>query len=219
MIRRTLLALGLAACTEATPPERAAAYEFAIDCGIPDLCTSEADSGLVLIFRWPKEAMPVRVWVEPTGDLPAIVGDALDRWQAALLYGEFRATLVSRAASADIIIQQGAPATIDPVDGVELPSCGGGTPVTVASADTSIALPFDIRVRGRLGATQFDVTECLYRVVLHELGHAFGLFLHSGDPNDVMYRAPAANALSPGDVATFARLYHTSPTVRLPAGR
>jgi len=53
----------------------------------------------------------------------------------------------------------------------------------------------------------------------HELGHALGLFLHSSDPDDLMYGRPTADALSPRDVATLQTLYHSAPTVRLPPGR
>jgi predicted Zn-dependent protease len=57
------------------------------------------------------------------------------------------------------------------------------------------------------------------QAVAHELGHTFGLFLESDDPADLMYPWPSPDGLSARDVATLEALYHTAPTVRLPAGR
>ena len=83
--RLTLIALLAVACTEATPPQRAPTYDFTINCAIPDLCSSEADTSLRLTFRWSPAALPVRIWVEPTGDLSTIVRRGMDEWQPAAL--------------------------------------------------------------------------------------------------------------------------------------
>lgn len=45
------------------------------------------------------------------------------------------------------------------------------------------------------------------RLVLHELGHAIGIWGHSNNPNDIMYTHPIASGLSERDVRTARRLY------------
>lgn len=47
----------------------------------------------------------------------------------------------------------------------------------------------------------------MYRMALHELGHAIGIWGHSADPNDIMFTHPIAAGLSARDVRTIQRLY------------
>jgi len=218
MIRRLVPLMAALACTEALPPERSDTYSFTIDCSIPDVCRPEADAELRLIFRWTADAMPVRVWVEPQGDLPQQVRAGIRLWESALLFGEFRAVVVSDSMRADVIVRRRDAEEAGGINGEGPPSCFGRTEVGVA-LDTTIVLPFRVRVIPRLGAVIQEVEDCLQTVVAHELGHTFGLLLHSPAETDLMHARPALTELSPADLATFAQLYHTQPTVRLPPGR
>jgi tetratricopeptide (TPR) repeat protein len=49
------------------------------------------------------------------------------------------------------------------------------------------------------------------RLLLHELGHAIGIWGHSPDPGDVMFTHPIANELSKRDSLTAMRLYDLTP--------
>jgi hypothetical protein len=53
-----------------------------------------------------------------------------------------------------------------------------------------------------------DREQQISRLVLHELGHAIGIWGHSPDPKDIMYTRPIVSALSQRDVRTINRLYH-----------
>jgi predicted Zn-dependent protease len=210
-MRRALLPLTLvlAACSDALPPARPTAYEFAIPLR----------SGFPLIFHWTPATLPMRVWVEPVGELPAQTVAAIRTWERGALYGEFTAVLVRDTAQADVIIHRGDAVQLDPSpDGAILSGCYGATKIEV-ELDTTITLPFRTTLFPRLGASADEVSSCFALVVTHELGHAMGLFLHSDDPGDIMYERPNPRGLSARDQATFATLYHTTPTVRIPAGR
>lgn len=216
----TVLALSLAACEEVTPPDRTDAYAFSIDCAIDGLCAEQAGD-LELIFRWPREALPVRIWVEPGSGLGPAASNAIGLWERLALYSEFRGRFVADSAGADIVFLRGGPVAISgSSNGRAQPlDCLGETRVEVASADTSIILPFPITIRPRAGQQTVDLDACFMTVVAHELGHALGLFLESPEPADLMHDRPQQPRHSARDVASFTRLYHTTPTVRLPAGR
>lgn len=206
------------ACTEATPPARATSYSFTIDCAVPDVCTSAADSALRLIFRWSPDALPVRVWVEPMGDLPLFVQRGMAAWEQTSLYGEFRTLLVGDSASADVIVALGTPETATGDTEMAPLDCRGQTDIQIG-LDTAIILPFRVTLVPRLGASGTEVDACYHTVALHEMGHAFGLLLHSDETTDVMHARPTVTLLSRRDIATFVQLYHTTPTVRLPPER
>ena len=50
--------------------------------------------------------------------------------------------------------------------------------------------------------------------MLHEIGHALGIFAHSVSPADLMYADPVLNGLSERDRATAEAAYHLPATLR-----
>ncbi len=208
--------LAVLACGDATRPERPAPYQFAIDCSNPAVgCTDDAPP--LLTFKWPRHALPVRIWVQPGSDLSRKVAEGVRGWIDAGLYGELRAGFVSDSQRADILFLRSEPVAFVRQDEATL-DCQGRTPILV-NADTTMILPFRTTISPRLGARIEEVERCMRIVVAHELGHSLGLFLHSDDPTDLMHGRPRAEALSLRDRATFSTLYHSEPTVGIPAGR
>jgi predicted Zn-dependent protease len=201
----TAIALALAACAEATPPERPSPYDFAI----------RPLEGPVLTFHWPAASLPVRVWAEPGTSLETHMARAIQEWQGVALYGEFTGVLVRDSSLADVIVHLGEP--FIPAN-TNARDCSGATRIEVA-LDTTIVLPFRTTISPRVGTSSADVNSCLEVVGVHELGHSLGLFLHSDDPTDLMHIRPSLDGLSARDRVTFTTLYHTPPSVRLPLGR
>jgi predicted Zn-dependent protease len=199
-----VLLLSTMACDQVTPPDRPTPYRFAI----------QLENGFPLVFRWPAASLPVRVWTEPALSMEAHTIDALALWEADVLYAEVRGILVDDSATADILIRLGEPEPPGPGD---LP-CRSWTWIAVG-LDTAIELPFRTVIQPRVGASSQDLHACLRQATAHELGHAFGLFLESDDPADLMYPSPSPRGLSVRDIVTLETLYHSQPTVHLPASR
>jgi predicted Zn-dependent protease len=210
MTRPLVLACLLAAvgCSDVTPPDRPAPYPFSFTI----------TGGLQVVFHWTRQSLPVRIWVEPVGELPDAAAEAIRVWEDVALYGEFEGLLVADSSRADVIIVRGDGRPIQADTNFLRLDCFGRTTVSI-ELDTTITLPFRITVGPRLGANVDGVNGCARVVVAHELGHALGLFLHSDDARDLMNASPSFFGPSARDRVTFTALYHTPPTIGLPAGR
>ena len=92
-----------AACGDIATPIRNDFYEWRLI--VPAASGSGNDS---LTFHWPKDRLPVRIWVEDAASLPVNVPAAIAAWRRAFLYDEFDATIVADSATADVIVRAGS---------------------------------------------------------------------------------------------------------------
>jgi predicted Zn-dependent protease len=201
-------ALVISACEEPAAPIRPEPYEFRL---------FKSDT----VFHWPAADKPVRFYAEPVGRLPADVDRAMLQWQRQFLYGEFAATRVEDSLQADVLVYMDGPAPPDapPTDDPPRPACSGVTEFPAREADAQGRTRFVDRLRIRLSwflaGEPSDITNCLSRVTMHEVGHALGLLGHSSDPADLMHAQPTVTTPSFRDQATIQTLYHI-PTDILP---
>jgi predicted Zn-dependent protease len=202
-----LCGLLLGACTTPEVPNHTPAYPFTDAFGD--------------VFHWPANRLPVRFYADPRGNLSALVGRAIDAWQAQLLYGEFRGVLVDDSTAADVIVRWAdsvpPPAPFD--NGPPAKACGGVTQAFLDSSGTAFAGPFETQLIILTGTvfTPEQVQACLGRTVIHEMGHALGLLQESPDSvHDIMFAPPQVSLPGAGDRNTILTLYHTAPTLGPP---
>ena len=171
-----------------------------------------------LVFHWPANRMPVRVYAEPTGDAPANVVASLQTWVGALHCDEVWFTVTTDSTRADIIVREIAvlpplPAAAFTLGADSVGACTGRTDGTFDSTLTltgpvrSYIAPFD-------APDSVALAGCFRMVTTHELGHAIGLLVHSNDPGDIMYPTPHRSTLSADDRYTLQWLYHTTATIK-----
>jgi hypothetical protein len=198
-----------AACTDPLVPSRAAIYPFTDPFGD--------------VFHWPADRLPVRIYVEPRGDLPALVARAADLWQRQLLYGEFTATMAGDSNHADVIVRwtDSVPPPAAPDPGPPVKACGGVTHGAVDSTGVTFAGPFETEITILTGTvfTPEQVEACVRRTVVHELGHTLGLFQESPDTLAIMFSPPAVSEPAAIDRRTVQVLYHTAATLSPPPRR
>lgn len=203
-----LVAAGvLAACTDPMVPSRDPIYSFSDAFGD--------------VFHWPADRLPVRVYAQPEGDLRQAVGLAIELWQRQLLYGEFRAELVDDSTTADVVVRwtDSVPPSANPDPGPPVRACDGLTQVDIDSSGEALAGPFDTRISILSGTvyTPGQVSACVRRTVIHELGHSLGILREAPDTLAIMYSPPRVDEPAPIDRRTVQVLYHTPPTLGPPS--
>jgi hypothetical protein len=199
-----------AACGDIASPARTDVYEWRAERSAvpgPGLDT--------LAFHWGLDHLPVRIWVEDAEDLPAHVARAIEVWEDVFLYGEFRGTLVSDSAAADVIVRAGPPESEPPKTvrhSATAPECSGATDLDVDDGNTQLTLP----IRVFLDPVPVPgVERCLALTSIHELGHALGMFAHSDAASDIMFGQPDVELPSDRDRRTAEAAYHTPPTLQV----
>lgn len=208
---RALLALApltalVLACGDMGAPTRADIYEWRI-IDTPDTAS----------FHWPRESLPVRVWVEDIYDFPAHTQAAIEGWKDVFLYREFDAEIVADSNSADVVIVSDFP--VGPtVLLASVTECEGYTDLALDLEARVLRLPIHIYVVPRFDPALATTQACFGIVMYHELGHALGIFRHSPNPADLMYFNPTAAAPTRRDAQTAEVLYHARSTVTTTRG-
>jgi len=207
-IRRLLLVLGLTACADLLPPPGVEPYEYR-------LFEPGGGAATALAFHWPRSFLPVTVYVEADSPLRTSVIHAIDTWQGVFVYGELRMTLVPDSAGADIIVRNETP--VKPTPGARIAGggdgCFGFTDLDPDRAAGTIDLPFRIRIATLTLPSNPGLQACYDATVLHEFGHAIGIFAHSSDATDIMHVSPTRTDLSARDKATIEAVYHLPVTL------
>jgi hypothetical protein len=207
-------ALATVGCSEIASPRRAASYEYRV------FVSNQAGGTDTLAFHWPRSTMPVRIWVATDDPLREGVLAAIERWESAFLYGEWRADLVSDSARADIIVRNViAPAgpNLSRLESLA-PQCLGATDIDASRAQRRLTLPIRVYVWPRFAANDPEMPTCYRLTVTHEIGHAIGIFAHSPNSGDVMFANPVLDGISERDRLTAETAYHLAPTLE-PFGR
>lgn len=203
IIRSLVLVLGVTACSNLLPPPGVDPYEYrGFEPG--------GETATALAFHWPRSFLPVTVYVDADSPLRASVIHAIDTWQDAFVYGELRLALVSDSAGADIIVRNEAP--VKPTAGIRLSGGGAGcfgfTDLEPDRSTGTLALPVRVQISTGTLPSNPGLQGCYDATVLHEFGHAIGIFAHSSDATDIMYVSPMRTDLSARDKATIEAVYH-----------
>ena len=204
--RIAALALGpfaaaLLSCGEIGAPTRADIYEWRI-IETPD----------TFAFHWPRESLPIRIWVQDIYDLPQHTQAAIEGWKEGFLYREWDAELVSDSATADVIVLSDFP--LGPtILLASVTECEGYTDLALDTDTGVLTLPIRIYVVPRFDPDLPATRACFGIVMYHEIGHALGIFRHSPNPADIMYFNPTAATPTQRDFQTAEVLYHARTTV------
>jgi hypothetical protein len=205
---RLSVALLLLACSEPTIPTRPLSYNFA------DTVIAFPDT-IVTVFRWSPDRLPVQVFADSRGYLRSAVQAGIAAWEAQFLYGEFRGALANDSANADVVVvwTGAVPPDATPDDTSTAFACDGVTIFPAADATDSLTDAIQVQI-DLVGSFQPAVVAgCVYRTVIHELGHTLGLLRHSTFPTNILYAPPRVARPNDGDRRTVEVLYHTRPTL------
>lgn len=208
MTRRTLtftaltaLAIGLG-CSDIVAPVRVQRYDWRLIVDFDSLGQIYQDT---LTFHWPRNHLPVRIWVEDQFGVPDRVQEGIARWRKAFLYGEWDARIVNDSTTADVIVRT----TLPPPQNIPAisNSCSGATDVDTVATRFELMVPIRVYIFPNIPNAP-DITDCLRTVATHEIGHSLGIFQHSADTMDIMYGNPSAQFLSDRDIGTALNAYH-----------
>jgi tetratricopeptide (TPR) repeat protein len=178
---------------------------------------SDYMDGLVSVYKWRKNEMPIKVYVRKNYQLPGfydqfvtIVRDSVDQWcdatKRSVTY-----IFVNALDSANLVY--------DYTDRRELcssdhePGLEGGVEMKIRSDDkTPVAGNIVILVKDGPNALAFRDPVLINKACLHETGHALGLHGHSANNNDVMFLAATPKRvakLSQRDKNTMRKIYES----------
>jgi predicted Zn-dependent protease len=204
-----LSVVALTACADIVPPRQAEGfYEY-----------RQISATDTVSFKWLPAQLPVRIWVDAASPLREPLVVAIARWEGAFTFGEFSATLVADSSSADVIVRNTPPASIDFAArrlAAFAPQCTGETTFDFGTAPRTLQLPWRIYVWPASNPNAPGLADCYRITVTHELGHALGIINpnHTGAlTGDVMYRDPVFDGISERDRNTVERLYHGPTTL------
>jgi tetratricopeptide (TPR) repeat protein len=171
-------------------------------------------SGLDSFKGWPRQVMPLKVYVRRNYQIPTfypeflqIVRDSLDQWCKAAA-GAITYKFVDDRESANLIC--------DYTDRRELVSSqhelgiDGNTEMLVKQDNTPAKANIVILVKDAPGAPTFKGRALLTLSCLHEVGHALGMHGHSPNSHDVMFPCATlagATGLSDRDKNTIRKIY------------
>jgi predicted Zn-dependent protease len=218
-VRWTAVALvvAAAACSDIATPIRNDFYEWRLV--VPKVSGVGDDS---LTFHWPQSRLPVRIWVEDAASLPQNVPNAISAWRTAFLYDEFDASVVGDSNAADVIVRAGAAPGVQfaraRLHSALATECAGATDLDISDDHTQLRLPVRVYIDPRSEPNAPGLPECLALTTTHELGHALGIWRHSGVATDLMFADPQVDAPSDRDLATAEVIYHVPANVE-PVGR
>jgi len=213
-MNRTLLAglaglAILAACSDIVSPVRNQRYDWRLIVAY-DGAGPRVDT---LSFHWPRNQVPVKMWVEDASDLKARAREGIALWKDAFLYGEWDARLVDDSTSAQVIVRllQPPPLRAGAIRmAASAQPCFGATDVDTGATRFEIVLPIRSYVFPSV-PNDPGLEDCMRHVTSHEIGHTMGLFQHSTDSLDLMYGVPTVDFLSERDVGTAENAYHFKP--------
>ncbi|MGH7584322.1 MAG: hypothetical protein ACREL5_13960 [Gemmatimonadales bacterium] len=209
-MRRLLLPalLLVAGCSDVISPLLIHTYDF-----------RDIEGSDTLTFHWPREMLPVRVWVASDSPLRPYVETAIQRWEDAFLYGEFQATIVADSNHADVIVRN------VPADNGGLAAmakeCVGEVDRDIDLDSNTMQLPIHVFVYAVVSDIVPGIPTCYSITMTHEMGHVLGIInpLHAGaTPTDVMYADPVFDGISEHDRETAVFVYH-SPSSLTAVGR
>jgi tetratricopeptide (TPR) repeat protein len=159
------------------------------------------------LYRWPESRMPITVFIEP--------GEAVNGYRPEFddclrhAFQEWTTTTKSKVRFDVVNDRDGAEMIVtwtDDMHAPELRAEAGKANVTqdsdgIRSADLKLLTVSPFK-EGPLGS------EALYRVCLHEIGHALGIIGHSPYPDDIMYPLLSdQSGITPRDAKTFFAVY------------
>jgi predicted Zn-dependent protease len=165
-----------------------------------------------LAFHWPRNLLPVRIWVAAGSPIEQDLTTAVDRWQNAFLYGEFRATLVTDSTTADVIVRNDVP-DIGGGISASAPQCVGETDLDIDPDLRTLRLPIHVFMYAVVSDDEPGIATCFSITMTHEIGHVIGILAHSPHSEDVMFSNPVFDGVSDRDRQTAVTLYHQPATV------